>query len=302
MFTLAEENRHGFTLIELLIAIALSIFIVLAIYNLFLSQKKAYSIQEQVIETQQNARMAMHLLTKDLRMIGYGIDIAHNQPKLVYCGPYQLTFNADLDSTRGTINTSLSPNKVPSAPAASFTGTYIPIMTYSGGAETIRWSLDSNNNGLITNADKDSTTSGNPRDFALIREEFGSKGGSNGGNNVAIALGLRGPGLVDNDGDGANDANTRAIPLFQYWGDFAGDGAPYELWGDDGSGGSTANNGILEQGEIEGLAAVTDVSQVKRIVITITAETLRKDPEWQDNGGYRKTILVSTVTPRNLGY
>lgn len=321
---LSKRDQEGFTLIELFIAIAISSIIAAAIYNLFLAQKKAYSVQEQVVETQQNARMAMHLLTKELRMTGYGIDRVNNQPRLVYCGPYQLTFNADLDSGRGTINTSLSPNRVPSAPAASFTGTYTPSTTYSGGAETVRWSLDSNDNGLITDADKDSDTSGNTRDFALNREEFGPKTGisGNGGTDVKIALGLRGPFLVDTDGDGVADANSRAMPLFQYWGEFdlLNGTTVYpdlDLYGD------TDDDGSLSDAEIAAFenppyccvnGGLTDTvisatypgetldSVIKRIVITITAETLGKDPGWKDNAGYRKTILVSTVTPRNLEY
>lgn len=61
----------GFSLIELLIAIAISGIVLGAVSSLFIMQNKSYSIQEQVAEMQQNARAAMDIMTREIRMAGY---------------------------------------------------------------------------------------------------------------------------------------------------------------------------------------------------------------------------------------
>jgi prepilin-type N-terminal cleavage/methylation domain-containing protein len=67
------SNQKGFTLIELMVALVLSFILVGAIYRTFTSQQKAYTVQDQIAETQQNARMAMNILVRDIRMAGYGM-------------------------------------------------------------------------------------------------------------------------------------------------------------------------------------------------------------------------------------
>jgi prepilin-type N-terminal cleavage/methylation domain-containing protein len=66
-------EKKGFTLIELLVAMALSLILVGAVYGTFTSQQKSYTVQDQVAEAQQNARMAMNILLRDIRMAGYGM-------------------------------------------------------------------------------------------------------------------------------------------------------------------------------------------------------------------------------------
>jgi prepilin-type N-terminal cleavage/methylation domain-containing protein len=68
-----QLNRKGFTLVELLVAMVLSFILIGGIYGAFSSQHKAYTVQDQVAETQQNARMAMNILLRDIRMAGYGM-------------------------------------------------------------------------------------------------------------------------------------------------------------------------------------------------------------------------------------
>ncbi len=69
-----KMNSKGLTLIELLIALVLLAMVVAGIYRLFLTQNTAYSVQDQVVEVQQNVRGAMEILLRDLRMTGYDDD------------------------------------------------------------------------------------------------------------------------------------------------------------------------------------------------------------------------------------
>lgn len=66
-------GQKGFTLVELMVALVLSFILIGAIYRGFTSQHKAYTIQDQVAEAQQNARMAMNILLRDIRMAGHGM-------------------------------------------------------------------------------------------------------------------------------------------------------------------------------------------------------------------------------------
>lgn len=74
-------NRHGFTLVEILVALVISSLLAAAIYSFFIGQHHAYTVQDQVIEMEQNARAAMDMIRKELRMAGYhamGDDLINN--------------------------------------------------------------------------------------------------------------------------------------------------------------------------------------------------------------------------------
>ncbi len=65
------SKQKGITLIELLIAMVISGILIAAIYRLFVTQSKAYVIQDQVVEVQQGTRSAMQIVLRDLRMAGF---------------------------------------------------------------------------------------------------------------------------------------------------------------------------------------------------------------------------------------
>lgn len=64
----------GFTLIELLVTMALTMLVVVSMYSVFESSNKNYSVQEQVIEAENNLRAAMSVLSYDLKCAGYDPD------------------------------------------------------------------------------------------------------------------------------------------------------------------------------------------------------------------------------------
>jgi prepilin-type N-terminal cleavage/methylation domain-containing protein len=65
-------NRRGLTLIELLVAVAITGLLVGGIYRTFISQQHTYTVQEQIVDMQQNVRLAINRMTRELRMAGYG--------------------------------------------------------------------------------------------------------------------------------------------------------------------------------------------------------------------------------------
>jgi type IV pilus assembly protein PilW len=69
-----QINHKGMTLIELLVGLVICAVLIGGIYRLFVAQGKAYTVQDQVVEIQQNIRTAMEIVLKDLRMAGYDDD------------------------------------------------------------------------------------------------------------------------------------------------------------------------------------------------------------------------------------
>jgi type IV pilus assembly protein PilW len=65
-------NRKGITLIELLVALTISGILVGGVYRTFVSQQHTYTVQEQVVDMQQNVRLAINRMTRELRMAGFG--------------------------------------------------------------------------------------------------------------------------------------------------------------------------------------------------------------------------------------
>ena len=66
------HEQKGFTLVELMVVMVIFLFIVAGVFTAYLSQHHASVIQSQVTDMQQNARVAMDFLSKDIRMGGFG--------------------------------------------------------------------------------------------------------------------------------------------------------------------------------------------------------------------------------------
>lgn len=67
----AKRGEEGFTVAELLVSVLVSVIVLAAISASFMVQNKSFTAQEQIVETQQNARAALQLMTKELLMAGY---------------------------------------------------------------------------------------------------------------------------------------------------------------------------------------------------------------------------------------
>ena len=65
------RKAGGVTLIELMIVLVIAAILVGGIYSLFMSQQRSYSVQDQVTGVQQDARAALNIVARDIRMAGY---------------------------------------------------------------------------------------------------------------------------------------------------------------------------------------------------------------------------------------
>ncbi len=66
----ALYREAGFTLIELLIVMGMLGIVITAIYSLYLTHQRSAYTQDEVVEVQQNVRIAMDSITRDIRNAG----------------------------------------------------------------------------------------------------------------------------------------------------------------------------------------------------------------------------------------
>jgi prepilin-type N-terminal cleavage/methylation domain-containing protein len=69
---IATNRSKGVTLIELMVALVASSILIAALYRTFISQQKTYIVQEQVVDMQQSARVAINRMMREIRMAGFG--------------------------------------------------------------------------------------------------------------------------------------------------------------------------------------------------------------------------------------
>ena len=68
-----RQGQHGVTLIELMVGALVTAVIITAGFSVLTSSSKAVTTNGQTVETQQNVRMAMEFLFRDMRQAGFGM-------------------------------------------------------------------------------------------------------------------------------------------------------------------------------------------------------------------------------------
>ena len=69
-YQLRVKNEAGFTLLELLIAMTIGLVVLGSIFSSFTTQKKSFELQEQITVMEQNLRVPLDIITRDLRNAG----------------------------------------------------------------------------------------------------------------------------------------------------------------------------------------------------------------------------------------
>ncbi len=113
--------KQGFTLVEILIVMAILGVIMGVVYSVYLTHQKSAYTQEEVVDVQQNLRMAMDTISRDIRMAGMLV-------------PATTTPIATGTGTRITINTASARNiyaRINAAPAVA------------GGSDTVTCTVES---------------------------------------------------------------------------------------------------------------------------------------------------------------
>lgn len=95
------RNQSGFTLLEMLISSAVFVIILFAIYLMLTTNQVTYMRGENRVEIQQNGRVAMRRMAREIRMAGYdpssAIPAQGSQTAIQVANANIVTFIADLD-------------------------------------------------------------------------------------------------------------------------------------------------------------------------------------------------------------
>ncbi|MFC1855581.1 PilW family protein [Thermodesulfobacteriota bacterium] len=278
MLPVSKNKKRGFSLVELIIALAITSIALIAVYNLFITQQRSFLLQEEVSNMQQNNRVAMENLSEVVKMAGSGV--LTPQQKILYCGPFDFVFSGDFNGIAGD---------------AMATGTVIGNTLYTApstaafvnlNSETYRWTLDKNDDGVLTTSDLSNTTAGAAQ-YSLWKMTY---------------TGAQPPLLAEvTPNIATQDINNNQIVLFQYWGNFDADN-DIDLFGD------SDESGDLDAAEIAALGPVAVAGKtlddiLQMVDIKVITETHKKDPNYPGNAahdGFRQVANSSAVTPRNL--
>ena len=277
-------RQKGLTLIELLIAMTMTSILGAGIYRTFISQQHTYEVQDQVVDMQQNVRMAVSQMVRDIRMAGFGrVDSKtfgasgmHGQYKnivtpgnnsLTVVAAYQQVTTLAADAGSGT-------NTIVVSDASGFTDTGPKEYICINGTESHRIKkIDGNQ---ITFFD-DGNDTGKLIDNHFVNEPvFLVKA-------TSYLLGLSDGKMCllrdENLGDGPQPV-AENIESLQF---------VYTIREDDGT-------LVVYNGNMPG----NKRDKIRMVQATIVAKTDKQDPDLKGGDGYRRRTLRSEIQLRNL--
>ena len=204
----APRNRRaskGFTLVELMVTLVILSAVLITVTLIVLRFGQSKQSTASAMESEQAARAALDMMSKDLRSAGYGADRdwATPQPAIAYVDSAEIILAANFAPYPDTVGAGhrlpLAYNPTGNPRPHSINGTaWAPPIRYRTGAELVRYTLDVNNDGAINASDisasqgADARRTRNPNDYVLVREVYGdSTGGTannNGGSQERVAL------------------------------------------------------------------------------------------------------------------
>ena len=280
------------TLIELLIAMAISAILIVAIYRTFIGQQKTYTVQEQVVDMQQNARVAINRMMREIRMAGFG-NVSLVLPNFTAKdGP----FNNIINPSNNKNNAGQNDDQI------TIIGAFEQISTLAAmpavGTNTIQL------------AGKASEFDNGYRKYICIggleTHTIRPQGVFPPTNTITF---LDNDNVVNNFPVGTPVYKVKAM-TYRLWWDKDNPNMPVLTREDNTDGGGTqvvAENienlqfrYTLDDGSESDSPA--DALKIRLVRVTVNARTGMSDPEFKGGtGGYRRRVITSNILVRNVG-
>jgi Tfp pilus assembly protein PilW len=258
------KKKDAVTVIELLIALVLSSILTAVLYRAFISQQKAYSVQDRVAEMQQYARVAIGQMTKEIRMAGYG---------------------GDMLSVFGNINGFTNIISPESNAITIILADEVGVLKQNTakGANQLRVT-----NAKIFNPDKKKYLCLNGLNNYSVR--------SVAEDTVVLAAPLT-------EGHPINQPVYLVKAISYYLGQSGGKTVLRRNENTGGGGQPLADNiESLEFAYFDAGGDVTaNPADIRMVKVTVTAKTEMSDPEYKGGDGYRRRTLSSHIRVRNMG-
>lgn len=265
------KKNKGFTLIELLIVLVISSGLMAAMYRGFINQQKAYALQDEVVDMQQNVRNGISRIGREIRMAGYGF----NKP------PANInnvnSFTQIITPVHGASNDSITiivAYQVAQLSQNAATGANQLQLNASGVFDTNKQQylcLNGLSNYLVQSVNGNLVTlTANLSEDHLINESVHLLKA------ITFSITPNTTNLVRNENTGAGDQiladNIEGLHL-QY---------------------------TLSDGTVVNSPASSDIPNIRLVSITMTARTSMPDPQYTGDG-YRRRTVISDVDLRNMG-
>ncbi|GBC84347.1 hypothetical protein HRbin11_00772 [bacterium HR11] len=100
-----RDSADGFTLAEMLVSMVIFLFLLMALYSILTQSQWLRFRNDRRVNIQDNARIALELMERDFRMIGYGVPTgfqvngeARWTPAIFYATDTALGFRAEVDN------------------------------------------------------------------------------------------------------------------------------------------------------------------------------------------------------------
>jgi prepilin-type N-terminal cleavage/methylation domain-containing protein len=270
LYYLSKNKESGFTLVELLIAMTIGLIILAALSSTFLMQRKIYDVQEQIVEMVQNARAAMDIMTREIRMAGYGAPTSDLSTWIDWVPSPTPTINANPTIEEGGSDPDI----------IHIVGCFDSPASLSASASSSTTSL------ILQNA-------GEANKFNTDKKKLISIDGLEN----AIITGISGSTLTINQGlsrDYGVDTPIYLVKVIGY--SIVEENNTPILKRNENTGGG--RQPLAEN--IEDL----QISPGNSINVSLTARTSEADADYTDpthGDHYRRYTLTSVITPRNLG-
>jgi prepilin-type N-terminal cleavage/methylation domain-containing protein len=257
------RGRKGVTLIELLVVLVISAILVAALYRTFIGQQKTYTVQEQVIDTQQNARVAMNKMIREIRQVGFGrvatvtTALNPNSP-----GPGALTIAMASGST--TLIEVLASNQIKVTNGTIFSSGLLSIDGVESHALDVA-------HPPVKGGDNNYTVTLNPGETIL--------------NSYSPNTPVYGIGTVSYQYDPLTLTITRD------------DGSGPQVLADNIE--SLQFTYYTSSTDEVGTGSPSDWRSIQRIRVTVTARTSMSDPDYKGGDGFRRRQITSYIKIRN---
>lgn len=277
MNSILKKNK-GITLIELMVALVISGLLIAGLYRTFISQQKTYTVQEQVVDMQQNVRAAINRMMTELRMSGFG-NVSMVLP---------VTF------TTGTFNNVLNLN-TPAAGALTIVSAVggTSTLTNEGGVGqtqvVVTTLTDGQGNALFDTGDRKYISIGGLESHVITSIDNGTK-----------TISLNGP-LIFHHPVGTPVYTIRALS-YQV---ALVNGIPTLLRNENMGGGAQPQADNIENLQFTYLDAdgnpTANPADIRIVRVSLTARAERQDPDLNYGDGYRRRQIASNIHLKNMG-
>jgi type IV pilus assembly protein PilW len=103
-----NTSHKGFSLMELMVAMAIASILIAGIHTFYRSQLRNHVTQEALVDMQQDARVAMYMMTHDIRMAG--CDPQHSTGATIrIANAAEIAFDSDIFGPSGVLTAPAEP-------------------------------------------------------------------------------------------------------------------------------------------------------------------------------------------------